>query len=72
MNEMSKQWVVLAAFKLKEWYILGDQFDTVAYLYHKGGCSYQKDVDGLFLPEILDIIAKHECPTIYGERNALG
>lgn len=70
MNEMSKQWVVLGAFKLKEWFIYGDHdtaTDVVAKLNHNS-CDFTKDIDALFLPEILDIISTHECPIIYGNR----
>jgi len=64
MNSMGNQWVVMGAFKLKEWYIATGVAE-VSLVCHTP-CDYNQDVDALTLPEILNIIAEHRCPITYG------
>jgi hypothetical protein len=61
MNDMGKSWVVMGRFKLKDWEIYGD-YDNCAKLKHRNCGHLQIDIDYKTLPEILDIIAEHECP----------
>lgn len=65
MNEMGKQWVVLGAFKLKE-YSVSTNVDEVTWLYHRSCDTPIAEVDHLFIPEIMDFIANHECPLLRG------
>ena len=68
MNSMGDEWVILGQFKAKEFYIATGA-DEVAHLYHKPPCDTSlANIDFKTLPEILDIVAAHRCPTIYGEK----
>lgn len=60
MNDMGKEWVVMGRFKLKEWRIFGVP-PEFARLQHQP-CGHSFDADDKTLPELLDIIAEHECP----------
>lgn len=67
MNMMSKEWVVLGAFKLKEWSITPFQGRAyLSHLPHIKGCPFFEDVSDKTFPEMMDLIAAHRCPIIYG------